>query len=120
MDIFEDFSDWLEKELKQRDWSRADLARAMCVDTAVVSNIMNGVRGVGTDSCRAISRALGVPQLEVFTRAGLIDRVQNHDYESERLIALYRSLPAEKRQAVFMMIQGLHSSGFRRSGYKEK
>ena len=120
MDKFEEFSEWLEKELRQRDWSRSDLARAMGVDTAVVSNIMNGVRGIGTDSCRAISSALGVPQLEVYTRAGLIEPVQNHDNESERLIALYRSLPEEKRQAAFMMMQGLHGSGYKKSGYREK
>ena len=120
MDKFEEFSEWLEKELRQRDWSRSDLARAMGVDTAVVSNIMNGVRGIGTDSCRAIARALGVFQLEVFTRGGLIEPVQNHDNESERLIALYRSLPEEKRQAAFMMMQGLHGSGYKKSGYREK
>ncbi|MCD4738336.1 MAG: helix-turn-helix transcriptional regulator [Anaerolineae bacterium] len=67
-----EFSEWLGKEIKSRGWSAANLSRRSGVASAQISRILNRERGIGPDSCLAIARALGVPPVEVFRRAGLL------------------------------------------------
>jgi len=67
-----EFSHWLSSEIKKLGWNAADLSRRSGVAPAQISRILNKERGVGPDSCLAIARALGIPPVEVFRRAGLL------------------------------------------------
>jgi transcriptional regulator with XRE-family HTH domain len=69
------FVKWLLQELESRGWSREELARRAGVQSSSLTHIVNGDRNVGADVARGIAKGLGVPQVEVFTRAGLIDDV---------------------------------------------
>ncbi len=68
----DNFSDWIIAELDRRGWKQIDLAKAAHLDRAVISNLVNGRRGPGEDTCTAIAHALGYPPLVVFRAAGLL------------------------------------------------
>lgn len=66
------FVEWLLEELERRGLSREELARRADVSSSTITHIVNGDRNVGAEVARGIARGLGMPQVEVFTRAGLI------------------------------------------------
>jgi len=68
----ENIREFLEAELKKRGWKQADLARASNLDSAVVSNIINGRRRMGEETGKAIAHALQLPPEQVFRAAGLL------------------------------------------------
>lgn len=68
----ENFISWLDKELIDRKWKPADLAREAKLSSAVVSNILNGHRRIGEKTGNAIARALRLPAELVFEKAGLL------------------------------------------------
>lgn len=101
------FTEWLDTELKQRGWSRADLARRAHVSQSTLSLIWSGERAPGPDFCRAVARALGYPQEYVFRKAGLLDDLPppDHDPEIQLALRLLSSLPPEERQEALEYIQ---------------
>lgn len=48
---------WLDQLLDDMKWKPADLARATGLDSAVISNIKNGKRGMGIDTAVLIGKA---------------------------------------------------------------
>jgi transcriptional regulator with XRE-family HTH domain len=66
------FVAWLEREMGDRRWTSADLARAAGVYTATVTRIRNGDRQPGADFCRGVARAFELPPDWVFRLAGLL------------------------------------------------
>ena len=68
----ENFGEWIQAELDARGWRQADLARATHLDSAVISNLINGIRNPGVETCTAIARAFGYPVEFVFRAAGLL------------------------------------------------
>ena len=62
----ENIRDFLEKEMGRYGWKQADLARASNLDSAVISNIINGRRRMGEETGKAIARALQLPPEELF------------------------------------------------------
>ncbi len=66
------FGEWLSEELKDRGWSKADLARAAGISPPHITRIVNGDQMPGNEVIVAIARALDLPPDEVFRRvAGL-------------------------------------------------
>ena len=72
MDKNEAFREWLREEIKSRGWKQADLVRESGLDSAVISNIINGKRKVGETTIIAIARALRLPPDLVFQKAGIL------------------------------------------------
>lgn len=68
----ERFSDWLLKELENRDMSQSDLARAAGLGRGTISNIMTGTRNVGQETLIKIAAALRLPPEFVFEKAGIL------------------------------------------------
>ena len=66
----ETFKDWLDKELRERGWLAADLARASGLAEATISRIASGSRGLGVDSLIAIANALDVDPADVLRQLG--------------------------------------------------
>jgi len=67
-----DFTDWIKEELTLRGWTQNDLARRANISSGGLSLIMTEQRGITASVCRSISRALKLPEEEVFRRAGLL------------------------------------------------
>jgi len=66
------FSEWLFNELRKRDMSQADLARASGITRGGVSNLLNQVRRPDPGTCTAIAKAFNLPPETVFRAAGLL------------------------------------------------
>ncbi len=94
----ESFGSWLLQQIESKQWRQADLARASNLDSAVISNLVNGRRGPGEDTCRAIAKALGLPPEEVFRAAGLLPPKPETDEQTERLLHLYNQMTDDERE----------------------
>lgn len=99
------FTEWLAGELKKRNWRQVDLVRAANLDSAVVSNLVNGKRGPGEDTCRAIARAFGYPPEEVYRAAGLLPPVSEADAWKERILHLAEQFPEEEHDDLIAYIE---------------
>ncbi|MHC4413633.1 MAG: helix-turn-helix transcriptional regulator [Planctomycetota bacterium] len=66
------FSGWLQGELDKREWSQADLARKAGFSRAAISLVISQDRKPGPDFCRAIAKALELPEEHVFRKASLL------------------------------------------------
>lgn len=67
----EKFVSWLEKQLRERDWTAAQLSRrAKIKGNATVNRILSGARNPGVEVCLKIARALGEPEEKVLRLAG--------------------------------------------------
>jgi transcriptional regulator with XRE-family HTH domain len=87
--------EFLETELKKRGWKQADLARASNLDSAVISNIMNGKRKMGEDTGRAIAQAFEMPAEIVFRAVGLLPPINPRKEHVEELAHLAELLDPE-------------------------
>lgn len=65
------FNKWLLDQLRERDWTQADLSRAAGLTSAAVSKYING-RIPDKESLRKIARAFKLPPEFVFEKAGLL------------------------------------------------
>jgi transcriptional regulator with XRE-family HTH domain len=92
------FSEWLLRELDERGWNQADLARASCLTTAAISRLMNGSRGIGPDACNAIANAFKLPPEIVFRKAGLLPLDKEEIPGMAELCVLVELLDDDDRQ----------------------
>ena len=78
------FSEWLKKELSERNWSQLDLLNRMGdyqISQAQLSRILSGVREASAEVCIGIAHALEIPREEVFRIRGWL----LYDIESTKL-----------------------------------
>jgi transcriptional regulator with XRE-family HTH domain len=74
------FLDWLNDQMKAKGWKAADLSHASKLDSAVISNILNGKRRPGIKTSTAIAYALRISPEIVLQAAGLLHhRVPSRD-----------------------------------------
>lgn len=66
------FREWLEQELRRRDWRPAELAKAAGLYPGTIGRVLNGDRRAGPDVCLAIADALQISPEQVFRQAGLL------------------------------------------------
>jgi transcriptional regulator with XRE-family HTH domain len=69
--LHEGFPLWLQMRLQERDWSITDLARAMGVQTSLISRWMAGRQKPTAESANRIAEVLQISVDEVLTEAGL-------------------------------------------------
>lgn len=95
------FVEWLEGELKERRWTRADLARATSMTSATMTRVFNGERKPGPDLCNAIAEALGIPPEMVFRKAGLLPELpEDDDQFLNETIEAFKRLDIDQRRDV--------------------
>ncbi len=87
--------EFLEENMKKRNWSQADLARKSGLDTSLVSNILAGRRNIGVTSANAIAKAFKIPPEIIFRKAGLLPEVPDSSERLEELMYLYNLMPEE-------------------------
>lgn len=90
----ERFSDWLLKELQQRNITQAHLATIAGLGSGTISNIMSGNRKVGTGTLEKIAKALNIPVDEVFQAAGLLPGIKRaREVLTDRFAEVLSELP---------------------------
>jgi len=67
-----DFVEWLNKEIEQRFWRPADLAKAANLYPSTIAKVLARDRQPGPEVCLAIAKALKMPPEEVFRQANLL------------------------------------------------
>lgn len=82
-----DFSDWLQKEIDERGWTQADLARAARVNRQVINTYINRQRmKPDEDILQSIARAFGYPDEFVFRAAGLLPQLPDRRTAAQEIL----------------------------------
>lgn len=66
------FTDWLDIEMKKRNWIPANLADRAKVSRSTITNLYKAHRRPGVSVCKRIAKALGVEEEIVFIKAGIM------------------------------------------------
>jgi transcriptional regulator with XRE-family HTH domain len=94
------FGDWLTQKLIDVDMKPADLSRATGMDSAVISNLINGKRNPAVESCKAISKALNIPLEEVYRAAGILPPKPEIDPVTETILNLLLDLQVDDKKDI--------------------
>ena len=101
------FGEWVSKELRQRKWIAADLAREAGLPNGTISRILSGDRGTGKKSIAAIAKAFDYPVGIVAEAAGYgHDRKGDNPASLKRLIEVARSLSDEELEELTYIALG--------------
>lgn len=93
------FPEWLERQLKVRGWTQAELIRRSGLSRGGMANILAGNRQPSPDSCIQIAKALSLPPETVLRIAGHIPNEGDPPGKEMRdLIDLMNSLTVEERR----------------------
>jgi transcriptional regulator with XRE-family HTH domain len=101
----ENFGEWIATELKKMNWKQADLSRSSGLDSAVISNLINGKRGPGEDTCRSIASAFRLPPETVFRAAGILPPLPPEEAEWEVWRDKLRQLSKPERERFLRQIE---------------
>ncbi len=99
-----EFNDWLVEQLKEKDWSQADLAKKSNLTRATISNYVNG-RIPDKVALRKLARALKLPPETVFEKAGLLPKKTPKDALAEKILHELDQLPEGEREEIYQYIQ---------------
>lgn len=91
-----EFIDWLTDMMNKKGWSQADLARKTGLNSSTVSMVMTGTRKPGSEVCRALAKAFDLPEIYVFSMAGLLTPIE-YDEVSEEFRVVLHELSREGR-----------------------
>jgi transcriptional regulator with XRE-family HTH domain len=116
----DEFTKWLLKELDQRDWSQAKLARLGGFSRSSLSRILNGQRKIGVDVASKIADALSLPPEVVFQKAGLLKIKEPGNEQLQELVTLYEQLSDIAQHEVLLIVRhrhDLHRQALKQEGY---
>ncbi len=78
------FNEWLLKQMNERDWTQADLARASGLNRQSISDYINMRRpNPDPQALVAIAHGLNISPITVFRRAGLLPPGPDEDVKFE-------------------------------------
>lgn len=99
------FSDWLLNQLKNKNMTPAELARASVKAPAVISRVLNDERKPEAETLLAISRALNLPPETVFRAAGLLPPVSPDTEYQEQFFHYLSQLSPDERQEILELLR---------------
>ena len=88
--IVEDLLNFIDAELEKRGWTWTELGQRADLSSGTMSNIRNGMRGVGKKTLTGIARAFDMPAEHIYRLAGLLPSVPKETEELEKLSRLLR------------------------------
>ncbi len=68
-----EFSEWLDRELYNRGWSRSEAARRGNISASMVDKVINGHAQPGMTFYKGIAQAFKMPLEDVLVKAGEIE-----------------------------------------------
>jgi transcriptional regulator with XRE-family HTH domain len=108
MIIHTNFPEWLQSELKKRQWSQADLAHAAGISRAVVNKLLNRKTYPQPETLQAIARAFKIPVETVYRAAGLLPKeTEAETFEAEIVHKLKLIKSPERRQTALRLLKAL-------------
>jgi transcriptional regulator with XRE-family HTH domain len=100
-----DFGEWLAREIEERSWSHRQFAKRAQVHHITISELVTGKRLPGLDVAKRIAAALRMRDVDVLRRAGLLDPSPPEVEDEDRLLRLFRALPAASRLMTLAMLE---------------
>jgi len=92
----EDFSDWLQTQLNNRNWKKSDLARRSGVSAAQITRIIKREQQPGIESLDAFSHALHESPITLYTAAGLYKPIDIDESTIDRFRLLIKNLSPQE------------------------
>jgi len=80
------FSTWLEQQIKKRKMSQARLAEEAGVTRSAINKVIKGKRNPGYDMCNGVAKAFNMTVDEVYREAGLLPDVHPDDALVSRIL----------------------------------
>lgn len=102
-----DFADWLRKQIEERGWEQAELARRMKVNSGSVANVLSRFRNAGPDFCLAVAHALRISPQDVFIARGWLPSRVEAETPLEKLTTLARLLSVSDQEILVRVAEGL-------------
>ncbi len=99
-----DFGSWLRDEIQSRGMTQAELAQLSGITPAQISRIISGARGIGESSLQAIAKALRIPPLTVFRKAGLLPDAPEQNELLEAILHNAAQMTDEEQQELLEFI----------------
>ena len=101
------FSVWLEEQMREREWTQAELARKAGLTRGAINNILTQHRQPGPEAARAIAHALDLPEEEVFRQAGLLSAKPEEPPGLGQWIRMYVLADEEERDRMLDIAETL-------------
>ena len=106
--LMETFSDWLTVQLKTKNMTPADLARAMKKDNGVVSRILNNpMRIPEPETLQLIAKAINKPIETVYRAAGILPPTSETSEQQEELLHLFDQLPPQEKKSILRYVRAV-------------
>jgi len=104
-----EFGEWLQEQLDSRGWHQARLARRSGISAGQIARVINDTRQPGPEFCRAIAKALELPEELVFRQAGLLSPEQRKEDPPTlaEWVALFRQSTPEKQEDLLTLARAL-------------
>lgn len=102
------FSEWLVDQMRQRNWSQADLANAAGIGRGVINKIINQInKQPDPKTCVAIARGLKMSPITVFIAAGLLPPLPDRSSQIDDLECLVSKMSVERREILLTIARAL-------------
>lgn len=105
MSLHKDFWQWFDE--KRNGIPIREVERRGDAPHGRISNAYHRKKEPSAMVCETIAKGLGIDQIEVFTRAGLLPSESKPAQEEAKLIAAFRQLPPQKQQFLLESVRGL-------------
>lgn len=106
--VNQDFANWLQHELDQRNLNQTQLGRKAGISDAQMSRVMAGLRAPGRKFLEGVAEALGIPVDVVFRQAGWWEPDLNEVLpEAREWSKRLKVLDEATRQATVAAMEGL-------------
>jgi transcriptional regulator with XRE-family HTH domain len=106
-------SDFLNDEIKERGWSKRELARRSGVSSAQITDVMNERAKAGAEFCVSVARALGEQPEDMLRLAGILPPLPPAVREEREFVRLFRTFDPQAREVILATLRcllGLPSS----------
>ncbi|MHC1739709.1 MAG: helix-turn-helix domain-containing protein [Anaerolineaceae bacterium] len=107
MSKYEAFAGWLVDEMDKRGLNQSSLARKAKISSQAVSSWLNLSRTPGPEVCLALAKALQLPPVEIFIRAGLLPADKERNANLDELVHILAALPEETQLTVLEIVKSL-------------
>lgn len=114
---FDGLGDYVRYARLQRGWTQADLGERIGVDRAYISQIETGARKWPRELIPALSRVLGITQIDMARAAGLIDDGPSvaearptYDETAERLSRIVADWTPRQKRLLWSYIEAVDTA----------
>jgi transcriptional regulator with XRE-family HTH domain len=100
-----EFGEWLAAQIEERGWTHSQFAKRAHISRVTISDFVTGKRLPSLDTARRLAAALRMRDVDMARRIGLLDPSPPEVEDEDRLLRLFRALPAASRLMTLAMLE---------------